>query len=372
VKRFIFILVLLAVIAAGVVEWGIAAWDGPGMPAANGKQTVILIAPGSRTHAVAQMLEAKGVVKSGLMFEANLRLRRMADKIKAGEYAIPSGTSMAGIARILVDGKSIQHKFTAAEGLTSEMIWKLVQADPVLIGEAGAVPQEGSLLPETYLFTRGESRAHLLDKMAQAQKTFLDQQWSKRAEGLPFRTMREAVILASIVEKETALPEERRHIASVFVNRLKIGMRLQTDPTVIYGLTRGYPLGRGIRQSELDGATPYNTYVIAGLPPGPICNPGKDSLAAVLNPLQGDDLFFVATGHGGHAFASSISEQARNVAAYRAFERQNERQNEQQNPVPQSRQVQANGWPENTTVTVLDPSPPKLPAGRKKSPARHR
>jgi UPF0755 protein len=366
VKRFLVILVILAVIAAGIVEWGIAAWDGPGMPAADGKQTVILIAPGSRTHAAAQMLEAKGVVKSGVMFEANLRLRRMADKIKAGEYAIPSGTSMAGIAAILVAGKSIQHKFTAAEGLTSEMIWKLVQADPVLTGEAGAVPQEGSLLPETYLFTRGETRAHLLDKMEQAQKAFLDQQWSKRAGGLPLHTMREAVILASIVEKETALPEERRHIASVFVNRLKIGMRLQTDPTVIYDLTKGYPLGRGIRQSELDRATPYNTYVIAGLPPGPICNPGKDSLAAVLNPLQGDDLFFVATGHGGHAFAASISQQARNVAAYRAFERQNQAQ--------ESRRVEANGWPENTTVTVLDPSPPKLPPAsrNKKSTTRHR
>jgi UPF0755 protein len=230
---------------------------------------------------------------------------------------------MAELARILVDGKSIQHRFTAPEGLTSEMIWKLAQADTVLTGDAGPVPQEGSLLPETYLFTRGETRSRLLDKMAQAQKTFLEEQWSKRAEGLPLRDMREAIILASIVEKETSLPEERRHIAAVFVNRLKIGMRLQTDPTIIYGLTRGYPLGRGIRQSELERATPYNTYVIAGLPPGPICNPGKDSIAAVLDPQASDDLFFVATGRGGHVFASSISEQARNVAAYRAFERQN-------------------------------------------------
>jgi UPF0755 protein len=366
VKRLIVILLILAAIAAGMVEWGIAAWDGPGMPAASGKQTVILIAPGSRTHAVSQMLEAEGVVKSGLMFEANLRLRRMADKIKAGEYAIPPRTSMAGIARILVEGKSIQHKFTAAEGLTSEMIWKLIQADTVLTGDPGPVPQEGSLLPETYLFTRGESRAHLLGMMAQAQKTFLDQQWAKLAEGLPFRDRREALILASIVEKETALPEERRHIASVFVNRLKIGMRLQTDPTVIYGLTKGYPLGRGIRQSELEGATPYNTYVIAGLPPGPICNPGKDAIAAVLTPLKSDDLFFVATGHGGHVFASSISQQARNVAAYRAFERQNQ-------DAPQTRRVETSGWPENTAITVLDPRLPKLPpVSQRKSATRHR
>ena len=321
-KKLLAILVILAVIAAGVVEWAIAVWDAPGLPAADGKETIILIAPGTRTHAVARLLEDKGLIKSGLMFEANLRARHLADKIKAGEYVIPTRTSMAGIAGLLVEGKSLQHKFTAAEGLTSEMIWKLAQADAALMGDPGPVPAEGSLLPETYLFTHGESRAALLDKMAKAQKDFLEQQWSRRADDLPFRTMREAVILASIVEKETSLPQERRHIAAVFVNRLKIGMRLQTDPTVIYGLTRGYSLGRGIRQSELEHPTPYNTYLIAGLPPGPICNPGKDSIAAVLDPQVSDDLFFVATGRGGHVFAATISQQARNVAAYRAFERQ--------------------------------------------------
>jgi len=368
VKRLVFILVILAVIAAGVVEWAMAAWDAPGLPAPEGSQTIVLIMPGSGTHAVTQMLEAKGVIKSGLMFEANLRARRLAGKVKAGEYAIASHASMAVIAGILVEGKSIQHKFTAAEGLTSEMIWKLAQADPALTGDAGPAPQEGSLLPETYLFTRGETRGHLLDKMAQAQKVFLDQQWPKRAEGLPFHMEREAVILASIVEKETALPEERRHIAAVFINRLKIGMRLQTDPTVIYGLTKGYPLGRGIRQSELERATPYNTYVIAGLPPGPICNPGKDSIAAVLNPQQSDDLFFVATGQGGHAFTSSISQQARNVAAYRAFERRNEHSDQ----ASSTRQIEVT--PQDTMITVLDPTLPKLPpvAGRKKGASRHR
>jgi UPF0755 protein len=320
--RFALVLVILGIIAAGIVEWANAAWDAPGLPAANARETIILVPPGSRTHTVAQMFEKKGIMKSALMFEFDVRTRGLAGKIKAGEYAIPSGASMAAIAKILLDGKSIQHKFTAAEGLTSDMIWKLARTDPVLVGDAGPVPEEGSLLPETYLFTRGETRAHLLDKIARAQKAVLEQLWPGRAQGLPLRSMREAVILASIVEKETALPQERRHIASVFLNRLRIGMRLQTDPTVIYGLTRGYPLGRGIRQSELEQATPFNTYVIAGLPPAPICNPGKDSLAAVLNPEPSDDLFFVATGHGGHVFAATISEQARNVAAYRAFERQ--------------------------------------------------
>ena len=160
--RFLFVLVILVVIGAGVVEWANAAWDAPGLPAPSGKETVVLIPPHSRTHDIAQMLEHKGVMKFGLLFELDLRLRGLADKIKAGEYAIPSEASMAAIATILVEGKSIQHKLTAAEGLTSDMIWKLVRNDPVLLGDAGPAPQEGSLLPETYLFTRGETRAHLL------------------------------------------------------------------------------------------------------------------------------------------------------------------------------------------------------------------
>jgi len=327
--KFWLILVVLAVLVAGVLEWVNAAWDGPGPAAANGKETVVLIAPGARTHAIAALLHDKGVLRHELVFEINVRVRGLSGKLKAGEYAIPSYASMRAISQILVEGKSIQHKLTVAEGLTSDMALKLVAADPVLLGDAGPVPEEGSLLPETYLFTRGETRRGLLDNMAKAQAKFLEAQWNGRNPNLPLKSAREAIILASIVEKETALPGERRHIASVFLNRLRIGMRLQTDPTIIYGLTRGYPLGRGIRQSELEGATPYNTYVIVGLPPGPICNPGKDSIAAVLNPEQSDDLYFVATGRGGHVFASSAAEQARNVAAYRAFERR------QSAPAPQ-------------------------------------
>jgi UPF0755 protein len=161
----------------------------------------------------------------------------------------------------------------------------------------------------------------LLAKMHRAQQKFLAEKWPARAPGLPLKTPREAVTLASIVEKETALPEERRHIASVFINRLKAGMKLQSDPTIIYGITKGYPLGHGILQSEIDRATPYNTYAIAGLPPTPIANPGKDSIAAVLNPEDTDDLYFVANGKGGHVFAHSVAEHLRNVAAWRAQER---------------------------------------------------
>ena len=250
-----------------------------------------------------------------------MRLRGLSAKVQAGEFAIAPGASMADIAAILVQGKSIQHKLTVAEGLTSDMVHKLVAADPVLTGNAGPVPPEGALLPETYLFTRGTTRAALIARMEKAEKKFLSSHWASRAPGLPFTTPEQAVILASIVEKETALPEERRHIAAVFVNRLKAGIRLQSDPTIIYGITRGYPLGRGIRESEIKADTPYNTYAIDGLPPTPICNPGKDSLAAVLNPEVSKDLYFVANGQGGHVFAATIAQHRRNVAAWRATER---------------------------------------------------
>ena len=317
-KKILAILLALGLAGAGAVGWFFVAWDWPGP--ALGEKTV-LIAPRTSLHAVTEQLAGAGTVAFALPFELQLRARGLGPQVKAGEYAIPAHASMAAIAAILVSGKSIQHRLTVAEGLTSEMVWKLVKADPVLVGDAGPVPQEGTLLPETYLFTRGMTRARLLAQMAAAQTTFLDAHWAARAPGLPFTTPRQAVILASIVEKETALPDERRHIAQVFVNRLKRGMRLQSDPTIIYGLTRGYPLGHGIRQSELDGATPYNTYVIDGLPPGPIANPGKDALLAVLNPPPGDDLYFVADGKGKSLFAASIAEHSRNVSAFRATER---------------------------------------------------
>ena len=364
--RFLLVLIVLVVIGAGAVEWANAAWDIAGPAAPSGNQTVILIPAHSRTHDVSQMLEDKGVVKHALLFEFDVRLKGTAGQLKAGEYAIPSGASMGAIATILVEGKSIQHKLTVAEGLTSDMVWKLVQNDPDLTGDAGPVPREGTLLPETYLFTRGETREHLLAKMAAAQAKFLDGKWAARAGGLPVKSLREAITLASIVEKESALPEERRHVASVFVNRLKMGMKLQSDPTIIYDISRGYPLGRGIRQSELAAATPYNTYVIAGLPPGPICNPGKNSLDAVLNPEQTGDLYFVATGHGGHVFSATIEGQAKNVAAYRAFERQ-------QQVLPESREIPP-ALIGDTNVTVLDPSMPRLPPvpAKKKRAAHHR
>lgn len=359
--RLLLVLILLA--GLGAAGWAFMAWTAPGPAARSGSETVVLIPPRTRTHDVARLLADKGVVSNALLFEADAHLTGQAGKLKAGEYAIPSGASMASVAGILVEGKSIQHRLTAAEGLTSEMIWKLVKADPVLEGDAGPMPVEGTLLPETYLFTRGETRAHVIARMKAAQEKFLGEKWAHRAEGLPFKTPREAMILASIVEKETAIAAERRHVASVFINRLRIGMKLQTDPTIIYDLTRGYPLGRGIRQSELEAETPYNTYVIAGLPPGPICNPGKDAIAAVLNPEQSEDLYFVATGQGGHVFASTLEAQARNVAAYRAFER---------GPQPESRTVQDTGRVGETIAPPPDVAPPRIAPVKPAKRARRR
>ena len=345
-------LLALGIIALGSLEWANAAWDQPGPPATAGSQTVVLIPPHTGVHAIAQRLEIAGAVKHALMFEFDLRLKGLADKVKAGEYAIPSQASMAQIAGILVSGKAIQHKLTAAEGLTSDMIWKLVKADPVLVGDAGPAPEEGTLLPETYLFTRGTTRGQLLARMKKAQSDFLAKAWAARDPGLPFTTPREAVTLASVVEKETALPEERRHIASVFVNRLKAGIKLQSDPTIIYGLTKGYPLGRGILESEIEAATPYNTYAIAGLPPGPIANPGKDSLQAVLHPEQTNDLYFVATGAGGHVFSDNMAEHLRNVSAWRAVERRQQ------------------GLPPEPAPAPAKKPPPKKSSSKKS--ARHR
>jgi UPF0755 protein len=316
--RFAAFLALAVIICAGLFEWEWAHFSEPG-PAA--RQTVVLIASGDGVAAISQKLADAHVIRNALLFEWGVRLRGEASQLKAGEYAIPAYASLADIAAILISGNVVQHKITAAEGLTSGMIFALVENDPELAGDAGPVPPEGTLLPETYLFTHGTTRAAIISRMQRAQRKFLDASWDARAPGLPFGAPEKAVILASIVEKETALPDERRHIAAVFINRLKRGMKLQSDPTIIYGLTRGYPLGRGIRASEIASATPYNTYAIDGLPPTPICNPGKDSISAVLAPQPSNDLYFVADGTGGHVFSDNIADHERHVARWRQIEK---------------------------------------------------
>jgi UPF0755 protein len=319
---------LLLIVLAAAAIGGAAWWEGRNFNAAgpSDKETVVMVRPGSGTGTIASVLSEAGVIDRPLLFRIGVRLRDRATELKAGEYAFPAGASMAQVMDMLVQHEVVMHRITIAEGLTSDTALAIVNADLVLEGTPVSAT-EGSLLPETYLFERGTTRAELVARMRQARETLVAELWPKRKEGLPIRSIEEAITLASIVEKETALPAERPRIAAVFVNRLRVGMRLESDPTTIYGLTKGAPLGHPLRQSELDTPNPYSTYQIAGLPPTPICNPGRDSIAAVLNPPDSDDLFFVADGTGGHVFARTGAEHARNVARWRQIERAQNRPN---------------------------------------------
>jgi len=317
----LFILLLIVAVLCGAA-WIWEGWDfsSPGPWARHGSETIVEIAPGEGLWTIARRLGNAGLIDSAPLFVAAVRLRGDSNLLRAGEFAIPSRASMEDIAAILMVGRPVEHKITAAEGLTSGMIAQAINADPELTGPHLSTPEEGALLPETYFFNRRANRDSILARMQQAQVAFVARAWASHAPDLPFRSAQEAITLASIVEKETAIPEERRHVAAVFINRLRLGMKLESDPTVIYGISRGYPLGHDIRASELSRATAYNTYVIAGLPPTPICNPGKDSILAVLNPEHSPDLYFVADGTGGHAFAASKNEHDRNVARWRKLE----------------------------------------------------
>ena len=310
-------LVFLVILA---LAWGVWTYEGAGPKTPNGQPTVVLLRQGAGVREIAASLTRAGVVRSSAVFSAAAQLTGQARHLKAGEYEYPSRMSMAGVMRKIRKGEVVRHFVTIPEGLTSEMAVDILMAQPLLTG-AAPVPPEGALLPETYEFQRGEDRSVVLGRMMAARDTLLKQLWAQRTPNLPLATPDEAVTLASIVEKETRLPAERPHVAQVFINRLQMGMKLQSDPTIIYDVSHGRALGRGIRESELTAATPHNTYVIAGLPPTPICNPGKAALAAVMAPTPGKDIFFVADGAGGHVFAETETEQARNVAKWRVIEK---------------------------------------------------
>lgn len=321
-RAVLMLVVLAGLIGGGGVWYLLHEFDAPGPAAADGQpETIVSLPMGTGLNQVAAILEQDGVIRDSLVFRAGVMVNRKAAALKAGEYAIPSRASPSQIMQILIEGKAIVYKLTLPEGLTSAMIVDLVRAHPALVGDVKGIPAEGSLLPETYVFNRNTTRAGIIARMEEDHTKVVDELWEQRAPNLPLATKQEAVILASIVEKETGVAEERPRVAAVFINRLRKGMRLQSDPTIIYGLTKGVPLGRGIRQSELDKATPYNTYIIFGLPPTSIANPGKASLAAVMNPAPTEDLYFVADGTGGHAFASTIAEHEKNVQKWREIER---------------------------------------------------
>ena len=309
------IAVLLLVAAGfGGVSWEARYFQAPGP---SPTRTVVVIAPGSGLASVAQKLARAGVVQN----DAGVIRRGKSAQLKAGEYGFPAHASEALAVEMLVAHKVIEHRITIPEGFTSDMAVALLESDKALTGKAPDVA-EGTLLPETYLFELGTSRAQLIARMQKAQAALLAQLWPARKPGLPFQSVDEALNLASIVEKETAIASERPHVAAVYINRLKNGMKLDSDPTIIYGLTKGIALGHGLRQSEIQVPNAYSTYQIGGLPPTAICNPGKDSIAAVLMPDNSPDLYFVADGSGGHVFAHTKAEHEQNVARWRALEQQ--------------------------------------------------
>ncbi|MEL7481401.1 MAG: endolytic transglycosylase MltG [Pseudomonadota bacterium] len=296
-------------------------------PAVTGD--VFVVSSGEGLGGIASRLEEAGIIRDGRLMRLAFRLDGTGATAKAGEYAIPAGASLAEVKARLIAGDAVLHRITIPEGLTTAQILRLVEADPILEGALPeAAPDEGTLLPDTYFFSRGMTRADLLDLMEEAQDDLIDELWPHRQAGLPLASPEEAIILASVVEKETGLPEERGQIAGLFVGRLKRSMRLESDPTIIYGVSGGEPLynSRGERRtlyrSEIDRATDWNTYQIDGLPRTPICNPGRDAIAATLQPDDTDYVFFVADGTGGHAFAKTLAEHNRNVAAYRRIERE--------------------------------------------------
>lgn len=311
---------IAAAAAYGGWVWVNQQFEAPGP---SQEQTTLMLPRGAGLIAIAGQLEREGVIEDARLFRLMVQIDQGERSLRAGEYRIPQAASMRDVYALLREGRTLMHPVTAAEGLTTAMIVRIVEASDVLTGEITRIPPEGALLPETYMVDRGTPRQAVIDRMEAAQTELLAQAWPSRAENLPYATPEEAIIIASIVEKETSVASERPLVASVFVNRLRRGMRLQSDPTIIYGITQGEPLGRGIRRSELDNTNnPYNTYHINGLTPTPIANPGRDSILAVLNPPQTDYLFFVADGTGGHAFSATYAEHNRNVAVWRRIERE--------------------------------------------------
>ena len=292
---------------------------GPGPAAQTGEYTEVNLIHGMGSGAMGRTLEKAHVVRWGPAFVIAVRLKGAEKYLKAGSYDVPSRASLFAVVDLIRSGKTVAKAITIPEGRTSAQVVKILNETSGLIGEV-RVPPEGAILPETYDYTLGETRQAVLDRMIMARKLILDQLWANRSPNLPFKSQKDALTMASIVEKETGKVEERPRVAAVFVNRLKKHMRLQSDPTVLYGVSHGEPLGRGLMKTELQAVTPWNTYTNDGLPVTPIANPGKAALEATLNPAPTGDLYFVANGTGGHAFASDLESHNKNVANWRHIE----------------------------------------------------
>ncbi|MFP4125651.1 MAG: endolytic transglycosylase MltG [Alphaproteobacteria bacterium] len=306
---------VLAIVGAAVLQR--AAAPGP-----TTAETTVVVEPGAGVGTIAATLTDAGVVDEPWLFRLYARLVGAERALTAGEYAFPAAVSTAEVVRMLRDHEVVEYRFTLVEGWTVAQTFRALGAADDLTGELPKPPPEGRLLPDTYLFQRGETRAELVRRMLEAMEVELAAAWAERAPDLPLDSADEALTLASIVEKETAVAAERELVAGVFVNRLARGMRLQTDPTVIYAVTAGVgPLDRPLLRRDLEVDDPYNTYVHPGLPPGPIANPGRASLRAAVNPAETDYLYFVADDSGGHAFARTLAEHNANVRAWRRHQR---------------------------------------------------
>jgi UPF0755 protein len=309
-------LVLILAASAGYVKWQL---DSAGPLQA---EQIILVPEGVGMKSIARIFVDRGAIESPRIFVWAGRAMQVDRTIRAGEYRIPAHASLTRILGILRSGEVVLHKLTIPEGLTSYEIVRILEATPELTGKIIVPPAEGSLLPQTYYYILGNNRNDLLARMHKAMADYLVNMWPFRADDLPFKSPEEAVILASIVEKETGVSDERAHVAGVYINRIRLGMPLQADPTVSYGLAAGAVPNRALSHQDLLQSTPFNTYLFKGLPPTPIANPGGRAIDAVLHPLASKDLYFVADGTGGHRFAETIKDHNANVAHWRKIERE--------------------------------------------------
>jgi UPF0755 protein len=323
-NAIISIFVLAALMGGVVLVSGKQRFDVPG-PLAEDR--VVNIPRGSGIREIADVLLREGVIDQPWVFVGGVLVLKAREDLKAGEYQFKAHASLREVVATIVEGRVVTHQLTVPEGLTSEQIVARLGDGDILTGNIKEIPREGTLLPDTYNFTRGTTREQVIQRMQQSQQRALKEIWDRRSPDLPIKTPEQLVILASLVEKETAKPEERTRVAAVFVNRLKQKMRLQSDPTIIYGLVGGKgTLGRPIMKSEIEQPTPYNTYQIDGLPPGPIANPGRASLEAAASPARTRELYFVADGTGGHAFAESYEQHQKNVSRLRLLEAEHKEQ----------------------------------------------
>ena len=318
--RIAFLVLVFVLLVGGISAWGYAGYMRPG-PLTAAK--TVIVPRGAGLGDIAARLTDAGVLSAPLLFRLGVKISGAAASLRAGEYVFPASISPRGVSALLRSGHTVVRRLTVPEGLTTIEVLALLNGTEGLKGGAGPPPGEGSLLPETYHFAYGDRRQAMVRRMAAAMDRTVAGLWAASAPAPTLKSPAEALILASMVEKETAKPDERGRVAAVFLNRLRRGMRLQSDPTVVYGLSRGgTPLGRPLSRADLGAPTPYNTYLIDGLPPSPIANPGRAAIQAVLSPARTDELYFVADGSGGHVFARTLAEHNRNVAAWRKIQKQ--------------------------------------------------